>query len=416
MAPTSLPGAVLARARFLDQADVVACRLSLVTARWRLYSRRRAMSASVLFVSKPIAPPFHDGSKCLVRDVARHLTRVEPIVMSVPGAPPLLSVDGARAVRSVAAYGAPGGFTPAFSANLRAAAWLLVRSRASVWHFVFAPNERTSGAGRLLRRLRGVPVVQTVASPPRSFANPQGLFFGDVLVAQSAWTKRAIETSYDGSGLTRPRITVIPPPVSDLSAPSAEAIAAVRRDLELTPQQRYVLYPGDLETSSGAEATAALAERLPALLPEVVTVFAYRRKSPAAVSVAERLCARLPGSHTRFRENVPNILALLAGAAAVLFPVDDLWGKVDLPIVLLEAMALGVPVIALDQGPLCDLRGVVKVPSLEVAGWLSEVSTLLNDAQRTAEIAVAQRAALHESHRASVVARAYEDLYLEFAR
>jgi len=369
----------------------------------------------VLFVSKPILPPFHDGSKCLVRDVARHLTRVSPIVLSTPGAPSLTAAAGALPVRSVAAYGAPGGFTPAFSANLRAAAWVLFRSRASVWHFVFAPNARTSGAGKLLRRLRGVPVLQTIASPPRSFADPQALFFGDILVAQSAWTRNAVETSFAGSGLVAPRIEVIPPPVPDIVPPSAADVAALRQELALAPEQRYLLYPGDLETSSGAEASAALAERVPSALPGVVTVFAYRRKSPRAAEVAARLAARLPPAHVRFLENAPNILALLAGAAAVVFPVDDLWGKVDLPIVLLEAMALGVPVIVLDRGPLQDLQGVLKVPSLDAASWLTQIASLLADSARCAALVANQRAALAERHAAAVVARAYEDLYLELA-
>ncbi len=371
------------------------------------------MRPSVLFISKPIAPPFHDGSKCLVRDVARHLTRIDPIVMSMAGAPGLNAAEGALAVRSARAYGASGGFTPAFTANLRAATWVLLASRASVWHFVFAPNVRTSGAGRWMRRLRGVPVVQTVASPPRSFADPQGLFFGDLLVAQSTWTRSSIERSYEGSGLRPPRIAVIPPPVPDLRLPSAEELARVRRELRLGPEQRYVLYPGDLETSSGAEATATLSERLPALLPDVVTVFAYRRKSTRAREVAERLSARLPPASTRFVENARDILALLAGASAVLFPVDDLWGKVDLPIVLLEAMSLGVPVIALDRGPLIDLRGVLKVPSLAVDDWVRALVVLLADSAAASRIAEAQRAAIIARHRAEIVARAYEDLYLE---
>jgi len=351
-----------------------------------------------------------------VRDVAQHLTRVAPIVLSTPGAPPLSAAAGALPVRSVAAYGAPGSFTPAFSANLRAAAWVLLGSRASVWHFVFAPNARTSGAGKWLRRVRGVPVVQTIASPPRSFAEPQALFFGDILVAQSAWTRSEIETSYERSGLRAPRVAVIPPPVPDLVPPSAAEIVGVRGELGLAPEQRYLLYPGDLETSSGAEATAALAERVPSALPGVVTVFAYRRKSARAAEVAARLKARLSPTHTRFLENARNILALLAGAAAVVFPVDDLWGKVDLPIVLLEAMALGVPVIVLDQGPLRDLEGVAKVPSLDAASWLAEASGLLENPARCAALAANQRAALAERHAASVVARSYEDLYLELAR
>jgi len=373
------------------------------------------MSRSVLYVSKPIAPPFHDGSKCLVRDVARQLTRIDPIVLSTPGAPPVVSAAGARSVRSVPAYGAAGAFTPAFSANLRAAGFLLLRSRASVWHFVFAPNPRTSQVGRLLSRLRRVPVVQTVASPPRSFEHPAQLFFGDVVVAQSAWTRRQIEASYDAAGLPMPRLAVIPPPVPEIRTPSAAEIAAARAGVGLDPGARYLIYPGDLETSSGAETSAALAERLAQRGSDLVTVFAYRRKSAQATEVAARLAARLAPARARFGENSPDILALLAGALAVLFPVDDLWGKVDLPIVLLEAMALGVPVIALDRGPLADLSGVLKVPSLDASAWHAEVSALFGNSEHSAFIAARQREALVARHQAVSVARAYEDLYLELA-
>jgi glycosyltransferase involved in cell wall biosynthesis len=254
-----------------------------------------------------------------------------------------------------------------------------------------------------------------VASPPRSFEHPERLFFGDIVVAQSRWTQRAIETSHEGSGLAVPRVCVIPPPVPALIAPSAAEVLAVRAGLALEPGARYVIYPGDLETSSGANATAALAERLAVSAPDVVTVFAYRRKSAAAVEVAARLAARLPRAQTRFVENAPNILALLAGSLAVVFPVDDLWGKVDLPIVLLEAMALGVPVIALDQGPLSDLSGIVKVAGLDADAWRAEVAALLAEPDRSAFIAARQREALAR-HAASSVARAYEDLYLELAR
>lgn len=376
----------------------------------------RRVTPRVLFISKPIAPPFHDGSKCLVRDVATHLTRVEPTVLSMPGAPPLAASAGSMPLRTAAAYGAPGGFTPAFSANLRAASWVLLRSRAHVWHFVFAPNGRTSGAGRWMKRLRSVPVVQTVASPPRSFADPGQLFFGDVIVAQSSWTRAAIEDSYAGSGLSAPRLAVIPPPVPDLTLPSEAEVQRVRRELHLAEGQRYLLYPGDLETSSGGEASAAIAERLAGALSDVVMVVAYRKKTARASEIAAQLARRLSKAQVRFVEDTPDILALVAGAASLVFPVDDLWGKVDLPIVLLEAMALGVPVIALDQGPLRDLRGVVKVPSLEVQAWMGALTGLLSDQARAQHVLAEQRAALDAHHRPRLVARAYEDLYLELAR
>ena len=260
-----------------------------------------------------------------------------------------------------------------------------------------------------------MPVVQTIASPPRSFADPQSLFFGDVLVAQSAWTRSAIETSYEGCGVRAPRIEVIPPPVPDLDAAQrGRRLPAVRRELGLTPEQRYLLYPGDLETSSGAEATAALAERVPDGLAERRDRVCLPPKVRARRRSRDAPGRALAAGHTRFLENAPNILALLAGAAAVVFPVDDLWGKVDLPIVLLEAMALGVPVLVLDQGPLRDLEGVVKVASLDAASWLAArfaaCSPTPNAARR---LSAASARRWPNATAAAVVARAYEDLYLE---
>lgn len=62
----------------------------------------------------------------------------------------------------------------------------------------------------------------------------------------------------------------------------------------------------------------ALAERLPSAVSNVLTVFAYRKKTPRAAEIAAQLSARLPQSHTRFVENTPDILALVAGAAGLI--------------------------------------------------------------------------------------------------
>ncbi len=51
-------------------------------------------------------------------------------------------------------------------------------------------------------------------------------------------------------------------------------------------------------------------------------------------------------------------------------PVDDLHGKVDLPIVLLEALTLGTPALVLDEGPLSGTHGGrVRCPVSRKPGW-----------------------------------------------
>jgi glycosyltransferase involved in cell wall biosynthesis len=362
----------------------------------------------VLFVSKPVAPPFHDGTKCLVRDVATHLTLVDPIVMSSAGAPRIEASDGCAQVETVDVYRGGDRFSPGLAQNLRAAAWLLSRSDADVWHFVFAPNPRSSAVGRWLSRIRGAPVVQTIASPPKSFEQVERLLFGQIVVAQSRWTKDQIGSSR--------RLEVIPPPAPALPKRSTDKERALRRTLEIGEHAPIFVYPGDLETSSGAERVAAAVDPIVAEIPDAIIVFAYRDKTPRAAPIARALAGRLDPGRVRFTNNLPNVLTLVATSAAVLFPVDDLWGKVDLPIVLLEAMSLGVPVVVLDQGPLCDLRGVVRIAPEDDTALVREAIALLRETAHRSRVIEAQKDAIFRYHRAEVVARAYERLYLEVKR
>ncbi|GMV19205.1 MAG: glycosyltransferase family 4 protein [Myxococcales bacterium] len=356
----------------------------------------------VLFVSKPVVPPFHDGTKCLVRDVAQNLEQVHPVVMGARGAEPLPGVE------SVEVYSDAGAHAPAFIENARAASFLAVSARAPLWHFVFAPNPRTSRVARLLRAARRTRVVQTIASPPRDFAGVARLLFGDVVVAQSCATAARISEQAPGR-----RIEVIPPPVAELAPRALAARRALRQRLALPDDALILVYPGDIELSAGAENVAALVEPLCRELPNLVVVFAYREKTPRAPEVARALERRLPERHTRFTAALPDVLALIEEARAVLFPVDDLWGKVDMPIVLLESMRLGVPVLALDQGPLRELGGTVQLPAGDRAAWVGAVLELCRDDARVRQVVEAQRAHIAREHDAKVVARRYERLYLE---
>jgi hypothetical protein len=381
------------------------------------------MLRRVLFVSKPIAPPFHDGTKCLVRDVALELVRVRPIVMSTASAPALEAAAGRRAANGIEearVYADAGSFSPSFAANLRAAAWLLTRARADLWHFVFAPNPRTSRAGRVLARSRRVPVLQTVASPPKSFERPSRLLFGDVVVAQSRWTLERLRTGLlgeeRGSAVGDPRLELIPPPLAAPSPRSPAALAAVRRELDIASEATILTYPGDLETSSGARAVSELVVPLARQVKNLVVVFAYRAKSARAPAIARLIADSLDPRHVRVKGNVSDVLALLQTSSAVLFPVDDLWGKVDLPIVLLEAMALGVPVVAYDRGPLLELGGALHVPSGDIKALLGAVLALLGEESLRGRVISEQRETVARRHDAKLAARAYERLYLELLR
>ena len=363
------------------------------------------MLPTVLFVSKPIAAPFHDGTKCLVRDLALGCREHHAVVMGVRGDPATWAAGSN--VEVARAYPEGGTFAPTLGNNLRAACWLVTSARTDVWHFVFAPNPRTSQVGRWLSRWRRVPVVQTVASPPRDFRGIERLLFGDVVVAQSDWTKRRILANCRRP----PPIEVIPPPVPNVAPPSPERVHAARQALGIPAEAPLFVYPGDLEQTAAVRAVECAMDAIRARLPAAVFVFAYRPKTAAAPELARELRERTNPERVRVTGDVQDILALVAGATAVLFPVDDLWGKVDLPIVLLESMALGVPVIAFAFGPLCELGGIVLVSLGDRTELGVACVRVAEDARWRGAIASAEQRAIEQKHRASVVVRQYERVY-----
>lgn len=358
----------------------------------------------VLFVSKPIAPPYHDGTKCLVRDVAQNLEQFQPVVMGQRGAEALSGVE------SLPVYSKPGAFAPGLAQNARAALCLFSYTKAKLWHFVFAPNPNSSRVGALAKQLRHRRVVQTVASPPLSFEGIERWLFGDIVVAQSRYTAQRLKLNPQVAGQ---RIEVVPPCVSSVAPVSEAACAEVRRALNIPEDNLIFVYPGDLETSTGAETVASAVAALTRAIPRSVVVFACRLKTPAAATIQAELILRLNGLPVRFAGELPSILPLLAASRAVLFPVDDLRGKVDLPIVLLEAMQLRVPLIVAEGGPLDDLNGVLRIPPRDSDALVRACSQLEQPGEERQALIERAAEVVRTEYSAREVARRYEQLYEE---
>lgn len=365
---------------------------------------------SVLFVSKPIAMPFNDGSRSIVVGLAREYRAVHPMVMTTEGG---VSLPG---VESVPVYREGGGYAPGLSNNLRAALHLMFRAKADLWHFVFAPNPATSGIGRLLHLLRGRKVVQTIASRPRVFDSGKTVLFGDRVVAQSEDTRRRFVEAWERAGVppaARLPIEVIPPPLGSVRIPDLEATRKVRRELEVGDDVPLVLYPGDLEVSQGAARMVEATRGVLSGHPSAVVVFAYRDKTPQAREIAERMVSGLPRERVRLVREARDILALVRTSAVLGFPVDDLYGKVDIPIILLEAMELGTPVVVTNEGPLQEIQGVSHVHPNDGEALVRTILDLITNYDHRHSVVELQRQALDASYRAERVARRYEALYQE---
>jgi phosphatidylinositol alpha-1,6-mannosyltransferase len=352
----------------------------------------------VLFVSKPVAPPWNDSNKNLVRDVARGLTRYRPRVMVPRG----VTFEGAI---SEPIYAEPSRYAPSRAANARVLARLAAGARADIWHFFFGPNPLTLRAGRIARAIRRARTVHTIASAPDDLEAIAPMLFADRVIVLSEHTRMRLEKAGVGA-------VAIPPALAPLIV-ARDAIDGARAKHGLP--ERFVLYPGDLEFGNGAETFV----RVAASSPDIGWVVASRPKTPRAHearATLEKLGASL-GADIVWLGEIDDIHAVIAAASAVTLVTDTLHAKMDWPLVLLEALRLEVPVFVAASTAAAELDvsgGAMAVPAGDPDALVRAVRAWFATASGDRTTRLREAAAWVERTCAPfVVARAYETLYDE---
>jgi glycosyltransferase involved in cell wall biosynthesis len=369
--------------------------------------------ARILMVSKPVAPPWNDSSKNLVRDVASHLHSHGSVVMTQRG----VDFHWPGVTRAAVYARSSPRFAPALSANARVMLRLLTGRAYDLWHFFFAPNPLSSRACAWAAHVRGVPTVQTVCSAPAPNAELRALLFADRTVVLSRYSEnRAL-----AAGVPRASLRRIAPAVAKLELPDAGSTERSRALFGLPADQLLVVYPGDLEFSSGAE-RALRAHALLRRQHDVVLVLACRMKTRAAAEHEHRLrqLARSLGveSSVIWVGETQHIHALLGAADVVALPAENLYAKMDLPLVLIEAMLLGRAVVVATGTAAAELAEDDAALSVaaDVDATAHGIGQLLGDAGERARLGTRARRAALERFDPAGVACAYEALYDELLR
>ncbi|MBK8482361.1 MAG: glycosyltransferase family 4 protein [Proteobacteria bacterium] len=370
----------------------------------------QALDPTVLMVSKPVGPPWTDSSKNLVRDLAQAGRALRYRVLTPRG----FALEGARVV-SEPIYRDIGSYTPPLLQNLSALRRLLRRDDSALAHFFFAPNPRSAAAARLGLRLHHRRTVQTICSVPRSFDRLDKVLFGERIIALSQHTRRRLLAG----GIAPERVTHIPPAIVVPATPTAAERAAARRSHGLLPDDFVVIYPGDYQFSQAAKVVAEAVSRLPGA--QVRFVFACRIKQAASRLVEREIDADLRRAGVRARvsllNEVPRMLELLAASDVCVLPAESLYAKMDLPLVLLEAMALELPIVVAAGGPLeelgCGREVGAVIPPNDAAALAGALAALHTDHARRRQVGTTARAVVEEHFSIGAVSRQHEQLYRE---
>jgi glycosyltransferase involved in cell wall biosynthesis len=366
--------------------------------------------ANVLFVSKPVAPPWNDSSKNLVRDVACSLERHRGVVLSDVAT---LSL-GPRVQVENLYRGTTRRYSPALWSNALVFGRLLLGRAYDVWHFFFAPNARSAWAAGVAARRRGVPTLQTVCSAPKQDADWRKVLFADCTVVLSRHTEaRLLE-----AGVPPERLQRVPPAVAPLEPPDTEVRDAARGRWGLDRLAPLLVYPGDLEFSRGAERMLEVLADLPRTLGAQL-VMACRRKTRLAALEEKRLRDRARdlgvARAVHWIGETREIHALLGCADLVMLPAECLYAKMDLPLALIEAMYLARAVVVGSGTPAGELAedGGARSVDLDRDVLAETARVLLEDGAQREALGRRAREQAAQRFAPARVAAAYEGLYDE---
>jgi glycosyltransferase involved in cell wall biosynthesis len=330
-------------------------------------------------------PPHLGGQELVVQQLARMQAPTHRVTVytSDAGARDLRPrlADGVRVVRGRTWQVAHTPIVPGMLPGL-----LRHRPRPDVIH-VHTGQSLVPEVAWLAARLRGVPYVAHV----HLIVGPSGrlgrallpvyqrillraaLGHADAVVCLTGAMREQVIRTF---GLPPHRVTVVPNGVDTAAFPAGEFAARAPREL---------LFVGRLTVQKNARVAVAAMR----LLPRDVTlrIVGDGELRPQL----ERLAAGLGLPNVRFEGQLPpdEVLAAYRRAAAVLMPsVNE-----GLPLVLLEAMSAGAPVVCSALPELVEVGGpaVVTVHPVTPNVLAATVQALLDDAPRRAALSAAGR-------------------------
>ncbi|MBD3379382.1 MAG: glycosyltransferase [Candidatus Omnitrophica bacterium] len=295
----------------------------------------------MLFVSRPVSPPWDEASKNLVRDMISFGEGYEFHFLT----------DRSDGVESEGARGrkiySSGKLDLVQKARLFR---FLLKERAAfdLYHFCFTPEPATSVIIRAV-----APKGKTVQSIPYISGRAKSvkrLVFADAVIVNSLHSRRVLEEE----GLDNARVIYPGVDVDRFAPPAGE-----RKPPDL-PFRFNILWAGDIASEEVIKNLTETIKKVAGTDAAAGFVIAVRdrEKGDASRNMEFRKVLEEEGLTDRvfFTGTVEDMPSLMASVDMFIYPfAEGFRKKIDIPLVIIEAMSSGLPVAVTDAVPLNEV-------------------------------------------------------------
>ena len=341
------------------------------------------MSKKILLATRPLVPPWDEASKnfayFLGKEVKNHSIT-------------LLTTKTPFALLPESVHTEPIFESGRFDSSAKRSLFLYlrrVRKEFDITHYLFTPTVQNTRIIRWFAKPYGK-TMQTIATLRDDiYSNRQlkKILFADHLVVYTDHTKeKLIQLGFHN-------VTRIYPGIDLHRYSSQPKNEAILTELGLSLQDFVVIYPGEYARLG---ATDMIADAFFDFFRKnketnIRFVFACRVKNEADAKKKKELHQKFANAHLldyiAFSDTIPDMPGLYNASDVVVFPVENLKGKFDVPLVIIEAYACGKPVILSDLKQFSEFANqdiCVTIPKdsgqqlIESLAYLKE-----NEAERT---------------------------------
>lgn len=365
----------------------------------------------VLLVSRSLTPPWDEASKNFARVLALR-DEASDITVLNDG----VSDEFPPHVAQLPIYSKP---TLDWGQRMRLLELWHFRKRFDVVHYLLTPTRLNSTMFRTLLGRGTAKSLQTIASlNGREYTRPQiqRLLFAQQVVTHSDFSRRKLEQ------LGISNVETIQPGIDLTHFAKQDRNSAMASQFGIGPSEFIAIYPGEYARLGATDTLVAILPTLIAVLPELKLVFGCRIKTAADAEKKREVVAAIKAaglsSFVAFTDTLHDMSALYNLADVVLFPVENMVGKFDVPLAVIEAMACEKPVVISNLPVLREFINpdtAVLVEPGDRGALVAAIVGLHGAAERRAQIGKQARAYVERWFDIDRIVVRYEDVYERLA-
>lgn len=366
---------------------------------------------NILLVTRPLVPPWDEASKNFAYFLAKSLESHHISILTTPTWLPDLPAN----VTQIPCYTKND---LDFSEKLRLLSSLReLRGKFDITHYLFTPTRKNTSLINFFSRPTHGKTIQTIATLREDLYGAKQwrqLLFADRIIVYSDHSKNILErVGFDN-------VTRIYPGIDLSLYRPEEKNAGALEYFRLSPRDFVVMYPGEYVRLGATDMIADWLIEHYRSHPDsdMKFVFACRLKHEddrlKKIALAERFEKAGMLDRIRFTDTYADMPTLYNLADIMIFPVGDMRGKFDVPLVIIEAYACGKPVILSDLPIFQEFSNeniCAVIPRHSQKSLEEKISSLKADPDTRAALGREARSFVERTFDLRDTVRHYEDIY-----